>query len=61
VGSNTGSGLPCLFVVFNEDGSIFWKTKTINLIRSVALHPDGTFAAFSVFRGNFHIFHNPPE
>lgn len=60
-GCDTNVDLPGLFVVFHSDGTVFWKTKTTNKFRGVALSPDGTFAAFTVFKGYVHIFHNPPQ
>lgn len=60
-GCDTNVDSPGLFVVFYSDGTVFWKTKTINIFRGVALSPDGTFAAFTIFKGYVHIFHNPPQ
>jgi WD40 repeat protein len=59
-GCDIRNGVVGFFVVFNSDGAIFWKTKTSDIFRGVALHPDGAFAAFTIFRVNVHIFHNPP-
>jgi WD40 repeat protein len=61
VGCDTNVDLPGLFVVFDSDGTVFWKTKTINIFRGVALSPNGRCAAFAIFKGNVQIFDNTSQ
>lgn len=60
-GCDLGGDMPSLFVVLNGDGTVFWKTRGKNLIFTVALSPDGAFAAYSRKGDYVYIFHNPPH